>query len=162
VGRGSIFWVELPCVDHLAGQLVFAGAAEVTPAPISGTLGTVLYIEDNPSNLRLVQRVVARRPRVKLLSAMSGRLGLELAREHRPDLILLDLHLPDIPGTEVLEQLQADRRAGETPVVVISADATPGQIERLLGAGAREFLTKPVDVKRLIQVLDDTLKANGR
>jgi len=93
---------------------------------------------------------------------MSGRLGLELAREHRPDLILLDLHLPDIPGTEVLEQLQADRRACETPVVVISADATPGQIERLLGAGAREFLTKPVDVKRLIQVLDDTLKANGR
>jgi len=161
VGRGSIFWVELPRAEHPA-ELVFAGTAEVTPAPTSPTLGTVLYIEDNPSNLRLVQRVVALRPRVKLLSAMSGRLGLELAREHRPDLILLDLHLPDIPGTEVLEQLQADRRTRETPVVVISADATPGQIERLLGAGAREFLTKPVDVKRLIQLLDDTLKADGR
>jgi CheY-like chemotaxis protein len=117
----------------------------------------VLCIEDNLPNLRLVEGVLAHRPAVKLLSAMQGGLGLELAKEHRPSLILLDLQLPDIPGTEVLRRLQRDPRTRQIPVVVLSADATPGQTKRLLADGAREFLTKPLDVKELLRVLDEIL-----
>ena len=150
----------LPRVEGPAVELAREGAA--APAEGPATLGTVLYIEDNLSNLRLVERLLARRPNVKLLSAMQGRLGLELAREHRPGLILLDLQLPDIPGVQVLERLQRDGRTSQIPVVVISADATPGQTERLRAAGAREFLTKPLDVKKLIQLLDETLNEGER
>ena len=119
-----------------------------------------MYIEDNLSNLRLVERLLAHRPNVKLLSAMLGSLGLGLAREHRPGLILLDLQLPDIPGAEVLERLRRDPGTSQIPVVVISADATAGQIQRLRTAGAREFLTKPLDVRRFFQLVDDILN-NG-
>jgi CheY-like chemotaxis protein len=83
---------------------------------------------------------------------------LELAAEHRPDLILLDVNLPDIPGAEVLRRLQAEPATRAAPVVVISADASPGQIQRLLAAGAYDYLTKPIDVKRFIEVIDETLK----
>jgi CheY-like chemotaxis protein len=92
------------------------------------------------------------------MSAMQGRIGLALAREHQPDLILLDLHLPDIPGDEVLRRLQTDLRTRLIPVVAISADPTPGQSERLLAAGAHACLTKPVDVRELIRLVDATLK----
>lgn len=122
---------------------------------------TILYIEDNLSNLELVRRVLNRRPGIRLIDAMQGRLGVDLAREHHPDLILLDLHLPDISGTEVLRQVREDPRTNEIPVVVISADATPGQIERLLTDGALAYLTKPLDVKKLLTLLDQTLPAGG-
>jgi CheY-like chemotaxis protein len=123
-------------------------------------VGAVLYIEDNLPNVRLVERLLAHRPEVKLLTAMQGGLGIELAREHRPGLILLDLQLPDIPGADVLQRLQHDPRTRQIPVVVISADATPGQIKRLRSLGAREFLTKPLDVKRFFGLLDEVL-TNG-
>ncbi len=86
---------------------------------------------------------------------MQGRLGLDLAREHRPDLILLDLHLPDMPGEEFLLRLRAMPETREIPVVVISADATPGQTDRLLASGARGYLTKPVEVKKFLALLDE-------
>ncbi|MGH2375336.1 MAG: response regulator [bacterium] len=119
---------------------------------------TVLYIEDNLSNLALVQRILARRPEVRLIEAMQGQAGLHLAREHRPDLILLDLHLPDIQGDEVLRQIKEDPATCGIPVVIISADATRSQIERLLAAGARDYFTKPLDVKRLLALLDEIVK----
>jgi len=125
------------------------------------TRNVVLYIEDNVSNLKLVERVLAQRPAVTLLSAMAGRPGLDTARTHQPDLVLLDLHLPDIPGEEVLRHLQESPVTRAIPVVVISADATPKQIERLLGAGARAYLTKPLDVRKLLALLDETLGAPG-
>src|SRR5206468_1857105 len=112
--------------------------------------GTVLYVEDNLSNLRLVERTLALRPGVKLIPAMQGRLGLALAQQHRPDLILLDLHLPDISGDQVLRELQGDPGLRQTPVVVLSADATPGQVQRLLAAGVRAYLSKPLDVRQLL------------
>src|SRR5439155_25677725 len=93
-------------------------------------------------------------PNVKLYTPMHASLGLELAREHRPGLILLDLQPPDIPGPEVLKRPQADPATRHIPVVVISADATPGHINRLQAAGAREFLTKPLDVQRFFKLLD--------
>jgi CheY-like chemotaxis protein len=125
----------------------------------AGASGVVLYIEDNLANLTLIERVLARRPQTKLLSALQGQLGLDLAREHRPDLILLDLHLPDLPGEEVLARLAREPRTRHIPVVVLSADATPGQIERLLAAGARAYLTKPLDVPSFLKLLDASLPA---
>jgi PAS domain S-box-containing protein len=154
VDRGSVFWVELPRVE---GPAATAQLPTEASTQTSGTAGTVLCIEDNLPNLRLVEGVLAHRPAIKLLSAMQGGLGLELATEHRPGLILLDLQLPDIPGVEVLRRLQRDPRTRQIPVVVLSADATPGQTKRLLADGAREFLTKPLDVKQLLRVLDEAL-----
>jgi CheY-like chemotaxis protein len=85
---------------------------------------------------------------------MRPELGLELASEHHPDLVLLDLHLPDMPGEVVLRRLQANPRTAEIPVVILSADARPGLIQRLLEQGARAFLTKPLDVKEFLELLD--------
>jgi CheY-like chemotaxis protein len=133
-------------------QELAAPAAQPDPPP-SAPL-TVLYIEDNLSNLQLVERVLSRRPGVRLISAMRPQLGLELAAEHHPDLILLDLHLPDMPGQEVFRRLQAEPRTAQVPVVVLSADARPSLIEDLLAQGVRAFLTKPLDVKELLELLN--------
>ncbi len=164
VGQGSTFWVDLDLtespVEHLEQdrQTVTAPAASTA----SRETRTVLYIEDNLSNLDFVQRLLARRPEIRLLPAVQGRLGLDLAREHRPDLILLDLHLADIPGDEVLRRLREDPETRQIPVVVISADALPRQIDRLIAAGARAYLTKPVDLKWLLDLLSGILEESGR
>ena len=118
----------------------------------------MLYIEDNLSNLRLIQMLLGERPGLELLSAQQGALGLEIARARQPDLILLDLHLPDIQGWEVLATLQADPSTRDIPVVIISADATSNRINRLLKAGARKYLTKPLDVRGLLEVLREHLR----
>ncbi len=157
VGQGSTFWVELPRAEC---PVTSVAPSAIHPDNAVPTRGVVLYIEDNLPNLRLVERLLTHRPNVKLFSAMHASLGLELAREHRPGLILLDLQLPDIPGPEVLKRLQGDPATRHIPVVVISADATPGHINRLQAAGAREFLTKPLDVQRFFKLLDDIL-SNG-
>ncbi|HMA37696.1 MAG TPA: CHASE3 domain-containing protein [Chloroflexia bacterium] len=155
-GVGSAFWIDLPRVADPAGQppRPAAPAAEAVPADGGATL---LYIEDNLSNLRLIERLLQQRPTLRLLPAMQGTLGLDLAREHQPDLILLDLHLPDLSGEEVLARLQADARTASIPVVVLSADATPQRIQRLLAAGARAYLTKPIMIAEFWQVLDAAL-----
>jgi CheY-like chemotaxis protein/HPt (histidine-containing phosphotransfer) domain-containing protein len=119
----------------------------------------VLYVEDNLSNLRLVERILERRPTLRLVAATQGQLAVELAREHHPALILLDVHLPDIDGDEVLERHRADSETVNIPVVVVSAEATPGKIERFLAAGARTYLTKPLDVNRLLEVIDEITTA---
>lgn len=119
---------------------------------------TVLYIEDNAPNFILIEQVFAKRPAIGILPATTGRRGLELARQYRPTLVLLDVHLPDMSGEEVLEQLQADWRTKEAPVIVISADATAAQRERLLAAGARDYLTKPLDVRQFLEIADEVLK----
>jgi PAS domain S-box-containing protein len=159
IGQGATFFVELAATA--ARQLRRAGCStDIMPAsPAAGTRGrTVLYVEDNPDNLALLEAVLVYRPQVRLLSAMRGELGLELARQHQPDLILLDVHLPDMKGDEVLRHIQADPQLQGTPVIVLSADATAHQIERLRAAGARDYLTKPIDVPRLLAVLDRFLQ----
>jgi len=154
-GQGSYFWVELPQaegpVQRAERQQELDAPAEAEPEPESPL--TVLYIEDNLSNLQLVERVLSRRPGVRLISAMRPQLGLELAAEHDPDLILLDLHLPDMPGQEVLRRLQAEPRTAQVPVVILSADARPSLIKELLGQGVKAFMTKPLDVKELLGLL---------
>jgi signal transduction histidine kinase/CheY-like chemotaxis protein len=156
LGQGSRFWVELPVAE---GPVQRAERQQELPPPVPAPSEpevalTVLYIEDNLSNLQLVERVLSRRPGVRLISAMRPQLGLDLAAEHDPDLILLDLHLPDMPGQEVLRRLRAEPRTAEVPVVILSADARPALVDQLLGEGVRAFLTKPLDVKELLELLD--------
>jgi len=123
---------------------------------------TVLYIEDNPSNLQLVERVLRRRPAVRLISAMRPQLGLDLAAEHDPGLLLLDLHLPDMSGQEVLRRLRAEPRTARVPVAILSADARPSLIRDLLDRGVRAFLTKPLDVRELLGLVDAVAAERGR
>ncbi len=156
-GEGSTFAVDAQLVEPPVVRFEHLDEAVPAPADLSSEPSTVLYIEDNLSNLSLIERILIHRPSVRLLSAMQGGLGLGLARQHRPDLILLDLHLPDMPGQEALRQLREDPRTRHIPIVVISADATPGQIERLLAAGAESYLTKPLDVRRFLEIVDGIL-----
>ncbi|MGI8553600.1 MAG: ATP-binding response regulator [Dehalococcoidia bacterium] len=156
-GEGSCFWLELPLVESPLAAAGIDEPATTEPEPVAKAERTVLYIEDNLSNLEVVERLLSRRPGVKILTATQGGLGIELAQKHHPDLILLDLHLPDTTGDIVLQQLQADESMRRVPVVMVSADATPKQIERLLAGGARQYLTKPLNLKRFMQVVDGIL-----
>ena len=152
LGKGSTFWVELePATSELALAAGYDGAPGEAHA--SSSVGHVLYIEDNRANIDLVQRAFEQLSGIRLTIAMEGHLGLELARSQRPDLILLDLHLPDTDGEKVLAALRADERTASLPVIVLTADATPGRRERLQNAGANGYLTKPLDLKRLFELL---------
>ena len=117
----------------------------------------MLYIEDVAENLRLVERVLKRRPSVTLLASAFGGAGLDLAREHHPDLVLLDVHLPDMTGDEVIRGLQASPATSTIPIVVLSADATKHQIERVMAAGAVAYLTKPIDLRQLLQTVNNAI-----
>jgi signal transduction histidine kinase/ActR/RegA family two-component response regulator len=156
LGEGTIFSLELT-----KGNGPVNDASDRAERPLvadngrNGSVKRLLYIEDNLSNLKLIEQVLEHRPDVELVPAMQGRLGLDLAREHRFDLVLLDLHLPDLPGGEVLAELRREPSTRNVPVVILSADATPGRIERLLDQGAAAFLTKPLDVKRFLELLDE-------
>jgi PAS domain S-box-containing protein len=119
---------------------------------------TILYIEDNLANLTLVERLLARLPDVRLIPAMQGNLAVDLARQHHPDLILLDLHLPDVDGREVLDQLKRDPATTAIPVVVLSADANPARFARLRAAGAAGYLSKPIDAESLLNVVRNSAR----
>lgn len=159
-GQGSTFWVDLlvaevketsPETPAVAGWELRGGA----------NAATVLYIEDNPSNLRLVGALLSRLPHVRLLTASSGHTGLALAQRQQPELILLDLGLPDVSGADVLKRLRADVTTATIPVVVLSADATNSQVRRLLAAGAASYLTKPLDVGLFFTTVQETLLAHA-
>lgn len=160
LGQGATFTIELPQAISPEEQLANLPYMEplAHARQESGRTYIVLCIEDNLSNLRLLEVIFQGRPEITLLAAMQGSVGLDLARQHEPDLILLDLNLPDIHGSEVLARLQQSALTRDIPVIVISADATPNQVERLLTAGARSFLTKPLDVGQFLQTLDEFLQ----
>lgn len=157
VGSGSTFSVELPTVEPAAVADADDGHDSTVAARTYSVAKRVLYIEDMVANAKLVEQILTRRPDITLLPAMLGGIGLELAREHRPDLVLLDLHLPDLGGDEVLRRLRADPATEDIPVVILSADATPRQFDRLLAAGATAYLTKPIAVRQLLDTLDQIL-----
>jgi PAS domain S-box-containing protein len=157
LGDGSTFWLELPQAESPLQKVQVSQTAVASDDHGAGETRRLLYIEDNFSNVTLVEQMLAERPALELMTAMQGRVGLELARKHSPDLILLDLHLPDMPGWQVLAQLKADHMTREIPVVVISADATTPQIKRLLSAGARSYLTKPIDIAEFFRAVDGVL-----
>jgi signal transduction histidine kinase/ActR/RegA family two-component response regulator len=158
-GVGSTFRVELAGAEPAAVEP--SGPAD------EGVLATreypderrVLYIEDVVANVHLVEEILGRRPGVRLLPAMLGRLGVELARDHHPHLILLDLHLPDMSGADVLAALRRERATRDIPVVVLTADATRRELDRLTRLGARAYLTKPIGVRRLLEVVDELTAA---
>ena len=158
LGIGSTFRVELPCAVPVH-PLAQEDASQSRPAPEVGhDVATVLCVEDNISNYTLIELIFEQRSDIRLLGAMQGRIGLELAREQRPDLILLDLQLPDFDGDDLLVQLKADERTRHIPVVMISADATAVQIDRLKGLGARDYLTKPFNVATFLRTVEDALR----
>ncbi len=157
VGRGSTFWIELNSAGRPLQELEEAQGIHAERSGGDRHLRKVLYVEDNPTNFTLMQRIVALRKELSLVGAAQGRLGLELARTEHPDLILLDLHLPDTPGQEILHQLKENPQTSEIPVVILSADATPGQIDRLLEAGAQAYLTKPLDIGSVLRIFDNLL-----
>jgi CheY-like chemotaxis protein len=115
----------------------------------------VLCVEDSEPNFRLLENILRDRPGTDLVWAETGEKGIEMARAQTPQLVLLDLDLPDIHGSKVLERLQMQPETAHTPVIVISADATPSQIERMLSAGARNYLTKPFDIRRFLCMFDE-------
>jgi signal transduction histidine kinase/ActR/RegA family two-component response regulator len=156
---GAVFIIELDQADNVVSEVALAAArATGEEQPQLGAC-RLLYIEDNLSNFQLVERVFAPQRDIQLIPAMQGGLGLELAERHQPDLILLDLHLPDMPGEVLFERLRANPLTRDLPVVVVSADATDSQIQRLLKAGAVDYLTKPLDLRRLLTVVQRYARA---
>jgi PAS domain S-box-containing protein len=151
-GQGTTFWLDLPAADTAPESMVTPLAPE--PAAV-GDGATVLYIEDNPANLRLIEALFRRHPHLKLLSAVNGEYGLELARRYQPDTILLDIHLPDMDGYAVLEALKSHPETRNIPVIALSADAMPIDIERGLKAGFVHYLTKPVKVDELLRAVSE-------
>ena len=118
---------------------------------------TLLYVEDNPANLQLVEQIIARRPDIRLLSARNGTVGIELARASRPDVILMDINLPGMSGIKAMQILRADTATAHIPVVALSANAMPRDIERGLEAGFFRYLTKPIKVHEFMETLDVAL-----
>jgi signal transduction histidine kinase/CheY-like chemotaxis protein len=155
---GSMFWVDLESAEPAAVRRAVTDEAGLLEVHDYGAPRRLLYIEDTIANVRLIEEVLRRRPSVTLVPAMLGRLGLDLAHDHRPDLILLDLHLPDIGGHDILVRLRADEATRDIPVVILTADATRQQFERLRAAGARAYLTKPIGVRQLLEVLDEFME----
>ena len=122
----------------------------------------ILYLEDNVANFELIQEVLADHTQIKVLWASDAKTGIEMTRERQPNLVLLDLHLGDTDGSEVLRQLKQDKKTAGIPVIVVSADATSGQVERLTSLGAEAYLTKPLNVKHFVRIVEEVLaeKAN--
>ena len=161
-GEGSCFWVDLPAADEASERSVDASLGELASQPLAGgDRSVVLYIEDEPANLHLVRRSLSHRPRVRLIEAATAAKGLELARTASPDLILLDLQLPDGSGEDVLTELRNDPATRAIPVVIVTADAAPRTIERVLKAGARDYLAKPFALSRFFQIIDEVLEPDA-
>jgi PAS domain S-box-containing protein len=164
-GQGSSFYCHIPLAPSPATAhpkvLLEANKERKQNVSIEPVRHTILSIEDNPANFLLIESIFEAHTSVQLLQAMQGRVGIELACQHRPDLILLDLHLPDISGEEVLQALKKFPGTRQIPIVVVSADATEKQINNLLANGAQEYLTKPLNVQQLIQVVEKMLNKNS-
>jgi len=161
VGIGSAFWIELNATS--AGETGHAGSSPVA-APLPDTRDgahrrTVLYVEDNPANLMLVTKLLARRPDISLLSAKDGRSGFEMAQASRPDVIVMDINLPGISGVTALRILAANPSTALIPVIAVSANAMPRDIEKGLEAGFFRYLTKPIKVTEFMDTLDLALEA---
>ncbi len=160
VGVGSVFWIELSLTTAPRPAIEEAErAALVRPQVPQGVpLRTLLYVEDNSANLELVEQLIARRPDLRLLSAADGHLGIELARAYQPELILMDINLPGISGLEAMQILHADPATAHIPIIALSANALPHDVEKGLAAGFFDYLIKPIRVNQFMDALDIALK----
>jgi len=160
LGVGSVFWIELNLTAEPRPAAAATEPTAVAHAQVNadGRLRTLLYVEDNPASQMLVEDLIARRPDIRLLSAMDGNRGVEVARASRPDVILMDINLPGISGIQALKILRADPVTAHIPVVALSANAMPRDIAKGLEAGFFRYLTKPIKVNEFMDALDVALK----
>jgi CheY-like chemotaxis protein len=162
-GEGSVFWVEFASAH--APTTSMAAELEADPARAAsiagGPLRTVLYVEDNPANLELVTQLVERRSDLRMISAPDASLGIHYARSCLPQVILMDINLPGMSGIEALEVLRADPSTSGIPVIALSANAVPRDIERALAAGFSNYITKPIVVGKFMNALDAALNESG-
>ena len=161
---GSVFWIEL---ERTAAPLLTGLAGEhdaSTAATLSGReqMQTLLYVEDNPANLELVEQLILRRKDLRLLSAADGNLGIEFARSHQPTVILMDINLPGISGIDAMNILRADPTTAHIPILALSANAAPGDIERGLKAGFFDYITKPIKVSQFMDSLNAALAVSQK
>jgi PAS domain S-box-containing protein len=164
VGIGSVFWFDLnsAIAPRLPADRAASKATAKAQIQHGAQLRTLLYVEDNPANLMLIEQLIARRPDIRLLSARDGNLGVSLARAHRPDVILMDINLPGISGIEALAILRGDPATLHIPVVALSANAMPRDIDKGLLAGFFRYLTKPIKVNEFMDTLDQALEFAGQ
>ncbi|OYY95812.1 MAG: hybrid sensor histidine kinase/response regulator [Hydrogenophilales bacterium 28-61-23] len=160
VGTGSVFWVELSLTSapRLAVHETEHAAQVQAQLPDGAPLRTLLYVEDNPANLELVEQLIARRPELRLLSAADGNIGIEFARAYQPEVILMDINLPGISGVEAMKILRADPLTAHIPIIALSANALAHDIEKAMAAGFFNYLTKPIKVNEFMDTLDVALK----
>ena len=161
-GVGSVFWIELGLTVRAELTPEDAQSAELPASQTDGQdpdqkIYTVLYVEDNPANLDLVQQILARRSNLRLLSAATASIGIEFARAHQPDVILMDINLPGISGIDAMKILRAGARTAHIPIVALSANAVPRDIEHGLQSGFQDYITKPIKVSAFLQALDAAL-----
>jgi PAS domain S-box-containing protein len=159
VGQGSVFWAELALAQ--APSFAVLEARDPDAAHVASRSGlpvrTVLYVEDNPANLELVEQLIARRADLRLLSAADGKLGIEYARACMPDVILMDINLPGMSGIDAMTFLRADRLTAHIPIIALSANAVPRDIQKGLDAGFFNYITKPIMVHKFMEALDGAL-----
>lgn len=160
VGQGSTFWIELPLDNMLENTYFDTPSMDSADTQSLQPLRTILYIEDNPSNLKLVTQILSKRPSFHLLAAQSPAIGLELAATKHPDLILLDINMPDMDGYEVLARLRAQDWARHLPIIAITANAMPNDIARGLAAGFDDYLAKPIVIPRFLATIDRLLASH--
>jgi len=155
VGSGSSFWIEMAIAS---GAQKFASRERLpsnhTERKAVANKHTLLYVEDNPANLMLVEDLIARRPEIRLLTANDGREGVEIARAAQPDVILMDINLPGISGIKALGLLRDDPVTAHIPIIAVSANAMPRDIKKGLDAGIFRYITKPIDVKDFMEAVD--------
>jgi len=156
VGVGSVFWIEfaLSSAPQFAESEVEHVMSTRPPLPVGAPLRTLLYVEDNPANLELVEQLIARRADLRLLTAADGNLGIEFARAYLPEVILMDINLPGLSGIEAMKILRADPLTAHIPIIALSANAVPGDIEKGLEAGFFNYITKPIKVNQFMDALD--------
>jgi signal transduction histidine kinase/CheY-like chemotaxis protein len=159
-GAGSLFWIELKSASEARwanGGNISSSSMRQEKASDGSALHAMLYVEDNPANLKLVQEIISLRSDLRLLSAADGNLGVELARQHQPEVILMDINLPGISGNEALRLLRNDDRTRHIPVIALTANAMPRDIAKSREAGFFQHLTKPIDIDELFAALDSAL-----
>ncbi|TWI66157.1 signal transduction histidine kinase [Pseudoduganella lurida] len=155
-GVGSMFWIELASTEPVPAPRAPAALPPAAGSAAPRDSITLLYVEDNPANLKLVQEIIRYRPGLRLLSAPDGQLGLEMARAHLPDLILLDINLPGMNGFEVLRQLRAEPATAHIPVIALTANAMPRDVERGIAAGFFRYLIKPINIDEFTAAVNGT------
>lgn len=159
VGEGSKFWIELPGTTINPSKLNQLKNTDKSDFADSDSKGTLLLVEDNISNIELIKELLrSLKPGIKVINTMYGLEAIQLTKEYKPSLILLDLNLPDTSGGVILETLKSDPETKELPIVVVSADATTKQMELILAKGADQYITKPINVGQLIKIFDQYLK----